>query len=56
MQTQTSPSEKQNYYGLPCAKCGSYYAASISVCPRCQHDQRVSPTALSPKKQPPRAF
>jgi uncharacterized OB-fold protein len=57
MQNQTMPSEKRNTnYGLPCAKCGSYYAASLTICPRCQHDQRVSPAALSPNKQTPRAF
>ncbi len=32
-------------YGLPCANCGTYYAADQSVCPICKSGERVSPTA-----------
>jgi len=35
-------------YGLPCAKCRKYYAASLSACPVCKSAQRVSPVAASP--------
>ncbi|HZU43185.1 MAG TPA: hypothetical protein VE994_10965 [Terriglobales bacterium] len=29
-------------YGLPCANCGTYYAADVTVCPVCQSGERVS--------------
>ncbi len=32
-------------YGLPCAKCKTYYAADLAQCPICQATERVSPTA-----------
>ncbi len=35
-------------YGLPCAKCRKYYAASLSACPVCKSTQRVSPTPAIP--------
>jgi hypothetical protein len=39
-------------YGLPCAKCKTYYAADLDACPICQSPVRVTPTpgdvALSP--------
>jgi hypothetical protein len=31
-------------YGLPCAKCRTYYAADLPACPVCKADERVSPT------------
>ena len=30
-------------YGLPCAKCKTYYAADLKSCPVCQASDRVSP-------------
>ena len=30
-------------YGLPCAKCKTYYAADLKVCPICKTSDRVSP-------------
>ncbi|MBV8894338.1 MAG: hypothetical protein JO266_20580 [Acidobacteria bacterium] len=33
-------------YGLPCANCGTYYAADQSACPICRSGERVSPRAL----------
>ena len=30
-------------YGLPCAKCKTYYAADLSMCPVCKSEERVSP-------------
>jgi hypothetical protein len=33
-------------YGLPCAKCKTYYTADLAVCPVCKSPQRVS--ALEP--------
>jgi hypothetical protein len=32
-------------YGLPCAKCKTYYAADLAVCPVCQTKERVSPAS-----------
>ena len=32
-------------YGLPCAKCKTYYAADLPACPVCQAKERVSPAA-----------
>lgn len=34
-------------YGLPCAKCKTYYAANLTTCPVCKHGARVSPIAVS---------
>jgi hypothetical protein len=31
-------------YGLPCAKCRTYYAADLPACPVCHSGERVSPT------------
>jgi hypothetical protein len=30
-------------YGLPCAKCRTYYAADLAVCPVCNTQERVLP-------------
>jgi len=30
-------------YGLPCAKCKTYYAADLPACPVCRSAERVSP-------------
>jgi hypothetical protein len=35
-------------YGLPCAKCKTYYLAHLSACPVCKSSERVSPIALAP--------
>lgn len=32
-------------YGLPCARCKTYYAADLAQCPICKNSERVSPTA-----------
>src|SRR5207253_4971637 len=32
-------------YGLPCAKCKTYYAADLSACPVCKTADRVVPVA-----------
>ena len=37
-------------YGLPCSKCGTYYAADRSSCPNCQCSERVSPTGIPAPK------
>jgi hypothetical protein len=34
---------RRSGYGLPCAKCKTYYAADLSACPVCQTAERVSP-------------
>ncbi len=33
-------------YGLPCAKCKTYFAANLTACPVCKNTERVSPTAV----------
>lgn len=30
-------------YGLPCARCRTYYLASLKACPVCKSNERVSP-------------
>jgi hypothetical protein len=32
-------------YGLPCAKCKTYYASNLTACPVCKSPQRVSANA-----------
>src|SRR5208337_4590307 len=39
----TQPSPKVVGYGLPCAKCRTYYAADLKVCPVCKTGERMSP-------------
>ena len=39
---------KRPGYGLPCAKCRTYYRADQTVCPVCKATERVSPNAISP--------
>ena len=34
-------------YGLPCAHCGTYYGADLTVCPVCQSSERVSANQVS---------
>src|SRR5690349_8669289 len=34
-------------YGLPCAKCKTYYAADLMACPVCKGKERVSPVIES---------
>ena len=40
------PSPRHVGYGLPCAKCGTYYMADLSVCPICKCGERISPTTI----------
>jgi len=37
------PSPKPAGYGLPCAKCRTYYASDLKVCPVCKSGERVTP-------------
>ena len=30
-------------YGMPCAKCKTYYSADLDSCPVCKTTERVSP-------------
>jgi hypothetical protein len=34
-------------YGLPCAKCKTYYAADLTACPVCKTAERVSPVSAA---------
>ena len=38
-----SENRKPAGYGLPCAKCRTYYAADLTSCPVCKSSERVSP-------------
>src|SRR5256884_2960160 len=40
------PSPRHVGYGLPCAKCGTYYMADQSICPICKCGERISPTTI----------
>jgi len=40
-------------YGLPCAKCRTYYAADLKACPVCKSPQRVSPLGAPVATAPP---
>ena len=48
---------KQAGYGLPCAKCKTYYASDLTACPVCKSPQRVSSQAplarVAPQEQLP---
>jgi hypothetical protein len=37
------PLHRRSGYGLPCAKCRTYYPADLAVCPVCKTADRVSP-------------
>lgn len=48
--TPVVPSEvahRSSGYGLPCAKCRLYYAASLDVCPTCNAQERISPNVVA---------
>jgi hypothetical protein len=34
-------------FGLPCAKCKTYYAANLKTCPVCKGTERVSPAVVT---------
>lgn len=44
-QQEPAAGAKHIGYGLPCAKCKTYYTADLPACPVCQSPQRVSPIA-----------
>ena len=44
-QRMSSVDAKPVGYGLPCAKCRTYYAADLKSCPVCKSAERVSPKA-----------
>ena len=46
------PGLKPAGYGLPCAKCKTYYLASLRSCPICKCAERVSPTASDSANRP----
>jgi len=43
---------KRAGYGLPCAKCKTYYPADLAACPICKSTERVSPVATSSEMLP----
>ncbi len=55
----TAVAPKSTGYGLPCAKCKTYYAADLDACPVCKSGVRVKPapapvpvSALSAEETP----
>jgi hypothetical protein len=42
---------KPSGYGLPCAKCKTYYLASLSACPICKSTERASPVIVPPQRE-----
>jgi len=44
--TLPQPVRKPSGYGLPCAKCRTYYAADVAACPVCKSPERVSPAIM----------
>jgi hypothetical protein len=40
------PGPRHVGYGLPCARCGTYYMADQSICPVCKCGERISPTTI----------
>jgi hypothetical protein len=43
----TAEAARRVGYGLPCAKCRTYFAANLTTCPVCKGSERVSPTAVA---------
>jgi hypothetical protein len=43
--TLPKPAPRRRGYGLPCAKCKTYYAADLTICPVCNSSERVAPLA-----------
>ena len=43
--TLPKPDARRRGYGLPCAKCKTYYAADLTICPVCNSSERVAPLA-----------
>lgn len=41
--TAIKPAPRSSGYGLPCAKCKTYYTADLTTCPVCKTTERVSP-------------
>jgi len=39
-------------YGLPCAKCKTYYAADLKACPVCKSPERISANTVSASSDP----
>jgi len=53
-QTSERSGRKPAGYGLPCAKCRTYYPTDLPNCPVCQSPERVSPVVFTarPVEQP----
>jgi hypothetical protein len=44
--TLPTAAARRSGYGLPCAKCKTYYAAALSSCPVCKNSERVAPDSV----------
>ncbi len=54
--TSADMAPKASGYGLPCAKCRTYYSAALTCCPVCKSAERVSPTIQAPDVPPAPVF
>lgn len=55
---QPAPIRKPAGYGMPCAKCKTYYTSDLKACPVCKSTERVSarmgsPASVVPNEQLP---
>jgi hypothetical protein len=46
-QPLASETRKPAGYGLPCARCRTYYSADLTICPVCKTSERVSATPVT---------
>jgi hypothetical protein len=44
---------KPTGYGMPCARCKTYYAADLTVCPVCKSSERISPAVTAMRSTSP---
>jgi len=46
-ETKTGPENRRTGYGLPCAKCNTYYFADLNECPVCHTRERIAQLAVT---------
>src|SRR5947209_12802545 len=52
-ETKTGSENRRAGYGLPCAKCNTYYFADLKECPVCHERERAKLTVSTVKVNPP---
>jgi hypothetical protein len=53
VETKSQPEIRRAGYGLPCAKCNTYYFADLTECPVCHTRERAKLTVAAVKVNPP---